>query len=1315
MPVEDLRSVSAAERESALRLRLEEEARRTFDLSRLPLLRARIFELSSTEHVLLLVMHHIVTDGWSIEVLLRELKLLYEARLAGREASLPDLSAQYLDYARWQRQWLSGSRLAEHLAYWRGRLAGAPRALELPVGRPRPRIPSHRGRRYPVRIPRALTDSIKQLTRSCGATLFMTLLASFQAFLFRLTGQEDICIGTPVAGRSRKETEALIGFFVNTVVMRTLISADESFRRLVERVRNMAIEAYGYLETPFEKVVEAVDPERSQGHSPLFQVLFALQTGPQEALQLGGATVQPLDIDAGTSKFDLTLSLQESGGEIEGIVEYSTDLFDEPSIARMVSNFRVLLEAAVANPERKVGELEFIDPAELHQVLIEWNRTARFQLKDASVIAQFEAQAAARPDAVAIVSEAREMSYRELNALSNRIARRLRALGATRGARVGVCADRSVEMIGGLLGVLKAGAAYVPIDPSYPHDRLRFMLEDAGATVVLTQTVLTTSLAGLAEHIIALDDGSFARADDADDANLSQQTTPGDLVYVIFTSGSTGRPKGAGAYHSGVANLVHWYRHEFGLSQADRGVLATSFSFDLTQKNIFAALTAGASLHLAPEPFDPRAVARLVEREKITWLNLTPSMFYVVGESARGAELATLRLVFLGGEPVQAGRLRELRTLDRTRRPLYVNTYGPTECSDVSAYHRLGIELEMEEERAVPIGRPIPNVRLYVLDRSLTPLPICVPGELYIGGEGVGAGYLGRPDLTAERFVPDPFSDAPGSRLYRSGDLCRWLPSGEIEYLGRIDAQVKIRGFRIEPAEIEIALTQHPAVREAVVVPQDDARGAKRLVAYLVARDRPAPATALRDHLSRTLPEFMMPSACIWMDALPLSPNGKVDWKALPRTPQGEEERDDPESLPRSPTEELVASFWADVLGRNRVSTHASFFELGGHSLLAMQLISRLRSKLGVEIPLRTFFAIPTVAGLATHVDAAMAGSAPPPIAIARSAAGERPLSFAQQRLWFLDQLEPGGSVYNIPVVLRLEGRLDVDALRVSFETLVHRHEILRTAFVTRGGEPFQVVHPPVHWVLPRHDLRSLDEAERCARLEKLTRAVALQPFDLGEGRLLRTSLFQLGDEQHVLVIAMHHIVSDGWSMGVLLRGINGLYAAACAGKELRLFDLPLQYGDYAAWERSRLEGTVLEESRRVLASEAGRAAAAEPARGLAAASAPKPSRWGKVVRAGCRAHVGAEAPRQPERCHALHDASRGVRGLSPPALRPGGVRSRYSGRKPGGEGRRAAHRLFREHAGSPGRPPRRPELRGVARPCPSRCARGLRTPGAPF
>ncbi|WP_164018189.1 non-ribosomal peptide synthetase [Pyxidicoccus trucidator] len=1174
LPVVEVSTESTEEsRAEALRL-CQEDARQPFSLSQGPLLRASLLKLGTEEHVLRINMQHSISDGWSVGVLVRELAMLYGAFQAERPSPLPELAVQYADYAVWQRDWLQGEVLDTQLAWWKEQLQGLT-PLELPTDFARPAVRRQRGGMVGVAFPKALADDLQKLARQEGATLFMVLVAGFQVLLARYSGQQDVTVGTPIAGRGSQELESLLGVFVNTLVLRARMEDRPTFRTLLSRVKDMTLGAFAHQDIPFEKLVEALEPTRDLSRQPLFQVMFALQNAPMGDPALPGLSVRLQEIDNGTSKFDFTLSLMETAQGLGGYLNYDADLFEAATMERLVAHYQRLLEGICRAPQQRVDTLELMTDAELREVLVDWNATSTLYPADASVHALFEAQADRTPSAVAVVAGDVEVTYAELEQRANQLARRLVDMRVGPEVRVGVCLERSVDLVVAMLAILKAGGAYVPLDPAHPAERLAYMLADSGVPILLTHGTLGEGLDAPGILLLNLDTerpvlGAMSHQ------RVRSHVTPDGLAYIIYTSGSTGRPKGVAVHHQAILRLVMETDY-VRLTPEDRVAQLSNTSFDAATFEVWGALLCGARLVLVPRDTSlvPADLAKALRDGGVTTLFVTTALFNrMAREYPEG--FATAKQVLFGGEASDPEAVRRLLEAGPPQRLLHV--YGPTETTTFATWHR--VESVDAGARSIPIGRPIANTTGYVLDAALRPVPRGVVGELYLGGDGVARGYHERPELTAEKFVSDPFSTVPGARLYRTGDLVRLRASGAIEFIGRVDHQVKLRGFRIELGEIETALQAHPGVTEAVVLVRDE-HGDRKLVAYLVAAEGQQPMPAeLREHLVRTLPEYMLPAAFVTLPAWPLNANGKVDRKALP-APTGEHAATTVAGgdAPSTPVQQLVADAFAQVLGLPAVGLGDDFFALGGHSLLATRVVSRIRSSLGFELPLRLLFEASTPGRLAERIESlGLTGTRLPPLERA-SREQPLPLSFAQQRLWFVDQLMPGDATYNMPVALWLTGTLDAESLRRAFEALVHRHEVLRTTFAAGpdAGQPVQVIHPPARFELALEDLSSRPDVEAREEVQRRAMDEARRPFSLADGPLLRTSLLKLGEREHVLLLNTHHSISDGWSVGVLVRELGTLYVAFHAGQPSPLPELPVQYADYAVWQRGWLQGEVLD------------------------------------------------------------------------------------------------------------------------------------------
>jgi amino acid adenylation domain-containing protein len=1599
IPVVDLQSFPAAGLEAEVVRLATEEAQRPFDIETGPLVRARLLRLNAQEHVLIFTMHHIISDGWSLGVLVNEMAALYKSYVEGRPSPLAELAVQYADFAEWQREWLTKGNLQRQLQYWKEQLGGEIPVLEMPTDKPRPPRQSFRGAVRRFALSEELSAAIKRLSRQEGTTLFMTLLAAFQTLLHRYTNQTDILVGTGIANRNRAEIESLIGFFVNTLVLRTDFGGRPTFRELLGRVRDLTLGAYAHQDLPFERVVEELQPARDLSRNPVFQVSFALQNAPMQELELPGLALRTQEFESLTTRFDLECHMWDVPGGLQGFLFYSTDLFESATVERLLAHYRTLLETVVADADQRVAEIQFLTEDERRKLLVEWNQTEHRGPRDVCVQQLFEEQAARTPGALAVESAGEQLTYAELNERANQLAHYLRRCGVGPEVLVGICVKRSNAMLTGLLAILKAGGAFVPLDPSYPAERLAFMLEDARLSVVLTEQRWLQRLPEGQAQLVCMDAGRESFADEST-KNLHNNVTLANLAYVIYTSGSTGTPKGVAVTHGSLINLVRWHQRVYEVSSADRATQVAGLAFDASVWEVWPYLTAGASIHIADEE------TRLSPEKLVAWLNdelitvsflPTPLAEAVLDE--RWPTQVALRTLLTGGD--------RLRRAPRKGFPFRLaNNYGPTENTVVTTWTFVAEDDGSETQHHLseirpPIGRPVDNTQVYVLDEELRLAPTGVAGELFVGGENLARGYLNRPGLTAERFIPHPFSVEPGGRLYRTGDRVRLRGDGQIEFLGRTDEQVKVRGYRIELGEIEATLGEQEEVREALVVAREDGAGEKHLVAYVVPRaevqvvqeerthlaqqhlaqwrtlydetyahtettpdeplfnitgwnssytGEPIPSEEMREwresslarilkskprrvleigcgtgllllqiaphcdayvgtdfspvaldyvrrqlasegldesrvrlsqrmahqfeeiedasfdavvlnsvvqyfpdldyflrvlegalravrpggfiflgdlrnrrlletfhasvqayqasastdsatlkervrrnieteeellidpalfnalrerfpqiggvevslqrgrahneltrfryqvvlhvgetartvvcpivdwqkerlnpralrqfliekepetlgvrrvanarvradvrfiellnqsiasetlselreavskthedaidpeeiwslsetlpyevdvrwsdagageyfdivfrrrepgrqenlresfqslpeearapkalalyannplrgrlmrqliprlrgHLEKRLPDYMIPAFFVVLDALPLTPNGKVDRRALPAPDEARPEQAGDFVAPRTAVEELLSRLWAEVLRVESVGMCDDFFALGGHSLLATRLVSRVRESFGVELPVRSLFEAPTVRELARHVEAALRDrtgtQAPPVVRVSREET--IPLSFAQQRLWFLHELEPTSSFYNVPVAVRLRGRLQIDAMKRTLNEIVRRHESLRTSFPTVDAQPVQSIATTLVLDLPLHDLSTLPEQEREHEAQRRATEEARAPFNLAAGPLMRASLVRLGAEDHVLLVTMHHIVSDGWSMGVLIREVGALYRAFVEDEPSPLAELAVQYADFAVWQRRWLAGEVFE------------------------------------------------------------------------------------------------------------------------------------------
>jgi amino acid adenylation domain-containing protein len=1166
LTVTDLKSAAEADRETqAVRL-ASEEAGRAFDLARDLMLRAHLLQLGDQDQVLILTMHHVASDGWSMGVFAHELSVLYEAFAQDESSPLPELPIQYLDFAVWQRKWLQGDVLDQQLAYWKEQLAGAPAILELPTDFPRPRELSYRGARQEFVLDARLTQALHMLSRREEVTPFMLLLAAWQVLLSRYSGQEDVLVGSPIAGRNRMELEGLIGCFLNTLVLRTDLSANPTFRDLLQRVREVTLGAYAHQDLPFEKLVEELRPERSLAHSPLFQVLFVLQKAAADLLELPGIVASDLSIDNPTAKFDLTLSLGERNGQLHGTLEYSTDLFQAKTIERLIGHFQVLLEAIVADPGQRIRDLPLLTESERQQLLVDWNDTASEFPRDKCVHELFEAQVERTPDAVAIAFEDQQLSYRELNEQANRLAHYLRAKGVGPNVLVGLGLPRSIDMMVAILGILKAGGAYVPLDAAYPRKRLEFMLQDTAIRILITDTAQIEQLPLESLDVICLYSAREMLATQSR-VNPPRLARPDSLAYLLYTSGSTGQPKGVEVAHHGVVNVLTSVTALLKLQPGERLLGFASPTFDISVAEFFLPTLVGGMTILTGRDvvYDSLQIVDVIRKQKPSVVQATPVTWQMLADCDGwgGPDVTIISTGEALPKSLANQLLRKCGTL--------WNLYGPTETTIWSTACRVSNPSDS-------IGRPIHNTQVYVLDNWHQPVPIGTWGELYIGGDGLARGYRNRSDLTSERFVANPFSTNLGSRLYRTGDSVRWSADGNLEYQGRLDNQVKLRGFRIELGEIESALRGHEDVAQCAVIVREDRPDDKRIVAYWVSRSGDE-TLGLRQYLANRLPHYMIPSSFVCLKSLPVSPSGKLDRKALPAP---ERRRFEAEYVaPRDAVEQSLADICSEVLGIERISIHDNFFALGGHSLTATQVVARACAVLRVELPLRDLFNMPTIAELAARVAVLRSGSVnlsyQPLTRIDRSTSVQVPLSFAQERMWFLDQLQGESVAYNVSYALRLEGPLDAEPLRRALEAIVHRHDPLRTAFTISSGELVQIIQPPPTFELPLSDLRKLPADAQEAEVARWAREVAERPFDLANDVMLRASLLRLADNEHILLLVMHHVAWDGWSEHVLWRELAALYDAYCRKESISLPELPFLYVDYAVWQRNLLQGDKLE------------------------------------------------------------------------------------------------------------------------------------------
>ncbi|MEH2301984.1 MAG: amino acid adenylation domain-containing protein [Nostoc sp.] len=1249
IPVIDLQNLSEIERISQAQRLLLQERTRAFDLNQSPVWRVTLIRLHPQTHLLMFNLHHIICDDWSIQVFLRELSALYQEVSTGKTASLPELPIQYTDFAHWQNQQSTLENFTQQLTYWQQQLADVVPVLELPYLNDSPSKTlgdrNHNTKQafqsgiVPFSLSTEVTRKLKQLSQQSGTTFFTTLLTAFAILLSRYTHQEDLVVGTVIANRTSAQTNPLIGAFVNTLGLRIQIPDNPTFRELLTKVQKVVLEAYAHSEVPFIKVIKALKIDRKLGNNPLLQVMFTLETIAQEELQLPGVMTTVLELNKPTAAatFDLTLNLWETNSELQGKLEYNAYLFNEEIIQRISAHFQTLLARIVESPNQRIGNLSILSATEREQLL--GNEIQGIESKFLCLHELFEAQVEKTPEAVALKFEGQQLTYRELNQQANQLAHYLQTLGVKPETKVGICVERSLEMIVGILGILKAGGAYVPLDPSNPQERLNHILEDAQVQVLVTNSQLRNTL-DQSNFVVYLDKEADKIAQYSQN-NLVSGVQDDNLAYMIYTSGSTGKPKGVLITHHNVVRLFKATEDWYQFNQADVWTLFHSFAFDFSVWELWGGLLYGGCVVVVPYEVsrDSQAFYNLLVAEQVTVLNQTPSAFYQliqVDEHSKTTEKLSLRVVIFGGEALSLPLLQPWFERHGDQLPQLVNMYGITETTVHVTIRRLSLA-DVKATSSL-IGLPISDLQIYLLDKYQQPVPIGVVGELYVGGGGVARGYWRRSELTEERFVPNPFSNQQKERLYKTGDLARYLPTGELEYKGRIDHQVKIRGFRIELGEIKALLSGHQAVRECVVLAREDEPNNKRLVAYIVPErtqastilnlvslreqgilgDAPLGAAKgdrslyefpngkqcfpektgsnslgdrestwnsleayiqdLRHYLQKKLPEYMIPSAFVVLEKFPLTSNGKVDSRALPIPENFKNGLESSFVAPSTPTQEILANLWAAILSIEKVGIYDNFFDLGGHSLLATSLLFRIRQAFAIDFPLRCLFETPTIAALSKLIESfkahpTLSSNGIPSTMLAmsrleRSPSTCVPLSLSQQGLWSLHQSASTVATLNSSTLMRVKGSFLPEVVEQSFNEIVRRHENLRTVFTVINDQPMQIVLPHLHLPLVYENLQHLPPEARESEAVRLGIKIRQQPFNLAVAPLIRTALFQLNPEEHWLVITMHHLITDGWSFGILLQELDTLMQAFANGRPSPLPPRSCQYADFALWQQ---------------------------------------------------------------------------------------------------------------------------------------------------
>ena len=1180
IPKLDLQKLSEIERNSQVEQIILKERTHVFDLSQSPLWRMTLICLDADTQLLILNLHHIICDDWSIQIFLRELSALYQEVLTGETTSLPQLYIEYGDFAHWQHQQLAVDKFRQQLNYWEQQLADILPQMELSYleDKDNGELGFQPGI-VPLSVSTDVTGKLKQLSQKSGTTLFTTLLTAFAILLSRYTNQEDLVVGTAIANRTSSQINTLIGAFVNTLGLRIQVDRNPTFNELLNKVQKVVLEAYAHSEVPFVQVIEALKIDRKLGNNSFLQVMLTLETIAKEQLKLPGVTTTELELNKPTAgaTFDLNLILQETNSELQGKLQYNANLFNEEIIKGICKNFQTLLANIVESPNQKISNLSILSTLEREQLL--GKEIIRIESKFGCLHEWFEAQVEKTPSSVALKFVGEQLTYQELNEQANQLAHYLQNLGVKPETKVGICIERSLEMVVGILGILKAGGAYVPLDPSNPRERLNYILEDSQVQVLVTNSQLSNILDG--KNVVVYLDREADKIAQYPRNNLVSGVGGDNLAYIIYTSGSTGKPKGVLIEHQHVIQFFKAAEACYKFDQRDVWTLFHSKAFDFSVWELWGGLLYGGCVVVVSSQVsqDSEAFYNLLVTEQVSVLNQTPSAFYQlmqVDEYSKLREKLSLRLVFIAGEALSFPLLQPWFERHGDELPQLANLYGVTETTVFATIRPL--QKADLKTTASFIGEPMPNSQIYLLDKYQQPVPIGVVGEIYIGGGSVARGYWQRPELTQERFLPNFFSNRPEDRLYKTGDLGRYLPNGEFEYKGRIDSQVKIRGFRIELGEIQARLGEHQAVRECVVLAYGDEPNNKRLVAYIVPeKSLEADIQDIRHYLNQKLPEYMIPSAFVVLEKFPLTSNGKVDSRALPIPEHSTTRLESNFVAPSTPTAEILANLWGSILNIKQVGIYDNFFELGGHSLLATQVISRVRTTFQVELPLRRLFELPTVAQLSDAIDVELQKgiglSLPPIISVKRE--NNLPLSWAQQRLWFLHQLESESSGYTIPFPLKMSGKLNVKALEEALQRIVQRHEVLRTRFQVVNNQPVQVIVPDLTLTLPVVDLQHLSNPWE--ELEKQAISFGKQPFDLSLDAVIRVQIWQLGEQEHVLLVLIHHIAGDGWSLGVFIKELSAHYQAIINGTPSKLPELSIQYSDFAVWQRQWLKGEVLD------------------------------------------------------------------------------------------------------------------------------------------
>jgi len=1154
------------------------EARAPFNLATGPLFRVKILTISNVEHIVLITMHHIISDGWSMGILVGEITSIYSSFLSNKPDELSELEIQYADYSEWQNEYLKGEVLNEQLDYWKKKLGNSNSLLELPTDRSRQAIYTNNGSSYHGTISGVVINGLRKLCNNENSTLFMSLVAAFNVLLYRYSGQKDINIGTPIANRTNKDIEKIIGLFINTLVLRTDLSANPTFRDLLKQVRTNNLEAFEHQDLPFEMLVDAIQPERNMSYAPLFQVMIILQNNPIQATQLSELEISMVPVDMGTSTSDITFSLSTGPDGANCSIEYNTDLFDESTISRMFNDFSNLIANIIKEPDKRISEYDILDKITKSRLLSELGeRIVKFP-EIRSIHSLVERWADKTPNEIAVVDSTTQISYKELNNRANQLAHYLREQNIGQSLPIGISQDKSVNLLISVLAVLKSGHLYLPLDPGYPIDRLEYMIDDSEINLLITDKKNF--------ELFTLFQGSKIVVDDCDDLDLKSKEnpnidiSPSDLAYIIYTSGSTGKAKGTMVQHDSLINIYLGWEQDYELLECARNHLQmASFSFDVFGGDWTRALCSGGKLVLVSREqlLDAEELYNIIIKENIEIAEFVPAVLRNLIDflDKESLILESFKILIAGSDIWYVKEYNEFKKfcLPETR---LVNSFGLTETAIDSTFFE-DRNLNLSEDKLVPIGLPFPNIQILILDEYLNMTPVGVKGELFIGGVSLARGYYKKPHLTAERFIPNLYSNIPGDRLYKTGDIARFLPDGNIEFLGRSDYQIKLRGFRIELGEIENAISEFKNIKDSVVVVKDDTNGDKRLIAYFLQKGNSIIDTIkLREFVSGRTPDYMIPSAFIRMDQFPLTPNGKIDRKCLPEPDQGEIQK----SLeldyiaPRNPTEKIIAGIWSEILAIEKIGIKHNFFLLGGHSLLATQVISRIKTELKVNLPLRFIFEKPTVSDLTSEVEKIKLTSngQEEEKMVPRAIQENIPLSFAQERLWFLDQIEPNSPFYNMPESYRIKGIIDLNILETCFNDIIIRHESLRTFFISEDGNPYQSIQDSYKLEIPLIDLSNLPLTERDEESKVIIEEESKTPIPISKVPLFRIKIIKYDENDHIFLMTIHHIISDDWSTKVIIKELTALYQSYQQRTKLIIPPLKIQYADYSIWQREWLK-----------------------------------------------------------------------------------------------------------------------------------------------